>query len=165
MGSRAIVGSIQVLLLAAGIAAASPGGASADARGGGLLIVVPARSRARDVSLGTLRRIFRGEIVETPDGERFRPFNLPPQDPTRVRFDRLVLAMSGAEVARYWIDRQIRGLGTSPRAISSPALLCRIVERIPGAIAYVPAPCSTQGTRVLRIGGKAPGEDGYPLAE
>jgi hypothetical protein len=73
--------------------------------------------------------------------------------------------MSAPEVARYWIDRQIRGLGTSPRAISSPALLCRIVERIPGAIAYVPARCSTEGTRVLRIGGKTPGEDGYPLAE
>jgi hypothetical protein len=129
------------------------------------VVVVGARSEVHDLTLGTLRRIFRGEVVESPGGDRYHPFNLPASDRTRVRFDRAVLGMTPDQVARYWIDRQIRGLGTSPRAITSAAILCRIVERIPGAIAYVRASQASTGVRVIRISGKAPSDTGYPLAE
>lgn len=156
--------ALPAILLAGG-ALASPSVAAGDPHAELLVAIVASGSHVREVSLGTLRRVFRGELVESADGDRFRPFNLPAGDAARVRFDRLVLGMDPPAVARYWIDRQIRGLGTSPRAIPSASLICRIVARIPGAIAYVHVSQLGTGVRALRLGGKAPGEPGYPLTD
>lgn len=128
-----------------------------------LVVIVAASSPLRDMPMGTLRRIFLGEIVQSPSGDRFRPFNLPTAGAQRGRFDRVVLGMEPGQVARYWVDRQIRAQGTSPRAITGATLLRRIVERIPGAIGYVPLSQVTPGVRALRLSGKRPGEAGYPL--
>jgi hypothetical protein len=90
-------------------------------------------------------------------------FNSPAGTRARVGFDRSVLEMSPEKSAAYWIDQRIRGKGTAPRSLRSPTLIQRIVAGQKAAIAYVPASAVRKGVKVLRIDGRAPGDEKYPV--
>jgi hypothetical protein len=66
-------------------------------------------------------------------------------------------------VARYWIERKIRGQGGPPRIIPSANLVARIVARVPGAIGYVVEGPLPDGVRALTIGGLPATHPRYPL--
>ncbi len=82
-------------------------------------------------------------------GSRIVPFNFPPKHQVRVDFDRAVLEMSPEEVARYWIDRRIRGGTPPPKSVSSAQLIVRLVSKLEGAIAYVPRSALAADVRVV----------------
>jgi hypothetical protein len=44
--------------------------------------------------------------------------------------------MNPDEVARYWIDRRVRGGHRPPRQVPGAALMVRIVASLEGAIGY-----------------------------
>lgn len=71
-------------------------------------------------------------------GKRVLPFNFPPKHEIRVAFDEAVLQMDPDEVARYWIDRRIRGGNAPPKQVPSAQVIVRLVQKLEGAIAYVP---------------------------
>jgi hypothetical protein len=81
-------------------------------------------------------------------GKRIVPFNFPPKHAVRVAFDRSVLEMDPDDVARYWIDRRIRGGNAPPKQVSSAQLIVRLVEKLDGAIGYVPKSAVSSGVRV-----------------
>lgn len=146
-------------LFVVGLSATSP----ADSGPVTLVVVVGPSSAWDDVSMNTLRNVFSGETVEDPSGQKLVPFNQPPHTPDRVGFDRVVLDMSPDEVARYWIDRKIRGHSGPPRTIDNTALLKRVVARLPGAISYVKREEADSTVKVLKLDGKRPLDPGYPL--
>lgn len=82
------------------------------------------------------------------NGDRIVVLNHVPATPTRVAFDRAVLRMDPNHVARFWVDRRIRGQGTSPRAASSPQLLLKVVSKLRGSISYVPSSMVIPGAGV-----------------
>ena len=58
------------------------------AESGYLLVPVVARgSSTQNIALATLRRIFLGETVEAADGQRYVPFNHPPDTRARSLFE------------------------------------------------------------------------------
>jgi hypothetical protein len=128
-----------------------------------LVVIVSKDSGMSDISQNTLRNAFLGESVTDPSGKKIIPLNHPPHTPERVGFDRVVLDMSPDEAARYWIDRKIRGQSGAPRAVDSPALLRRVVARLPGALSYIRREDADDTVRVLRIDGRRPGDSDYPL--
>ncbi len=103
----------------------------------------------RSLTPAELEAIFRSSRRHWQDGGPIVAFNLPPGSPERAAFDRAVLQLSPEEVARYWIDRRIRGGDPPPRGVSNASLVLRLVAQLPTGIAYVPATLVRDGVRTV----------------
>jgi hypothetical protein len=133
---------------------------------GYLLVPVVARgSSTQNIALATLRRIFLGETVEAADGQRYVPFNHPPDTRARSLFDQVVLNMSPSEVGQYWVDQRIRSGARPPRVVPNVLLLRQVVARLPGAISYLTLDAVDGSVRALSIDGVAPEAVAYALRE
>jgi hypothetical protein len=127
-----------------------------------LAIVVSKDSPVSDISFYELKRLYLGELVNA-SGKRLLPLNLTPVSPERTAFDKAVLGMSPEAIARYWVDRKIRGDSGPPKSIEPLDLLQRVVARLDGAVGYVPVNAIRPELKAIRIDGKAPGDSGYPI--
>jgi hypothetical protein len=150
------------LLAAAALVVGTPTTAVADAKIR-LVVVVAKNSPLREISMRDLRRLYSGEYVSGPDGDKVIPIALPAGSPDRVAFDRAVLNMSPEQVARYWVDRKIRGQSGPPKSIDSPSVLQRVVAQIKASIGYVRVSDLRDDVRVLPVDGKGPNDADYPL--
>jgi hypothetical protein len=128
-----------------------------------LVMIVAPDSPLQNLELAVLARLFGGDPVADPGGRSLIPFNHPPRTPDRVLFDQRVLGMQPDEVAKYWIDRRIRGQSGPPRTATSLRMLVGVVSKLPGAIGYLRPEYLSAEVRVLKVGGKAPDAAGYPL--
>ncbi|WP_437579367.1 hypothetical protein [Sorangium sp. So ce887] len=104
----------------------------------------PARAAGRD----TLRPIFQTTRTEWY-GRSAKPLNLPDDSSLRQRFDRAVLGLDPDGVARYWIDRKIRGGERPPRKVSSPGAVLRAVAEEEGGVGYVAASDVNASVKVI----------------
>jgi len=127
-----------------------------------LVVIVAKASPLGELSLAELRRMYLGEPVDS-GGHRLIPINHGPTVSERVAFDRLVLGMSKEEVARYWVDRKIRGQSGAPKAIDPVDVHQRVVAKLAGAIGYVRSTDVRDDVKVVRIDGRGPADRGYPL--
>jgi ABC-type phosphate transport system substrate-binding protein len=106
----------------------------------GTLVVIANKSvNATKISRDELRPIFQTKKDTWPDGSPARPFNLPEANTARRSFDVAVLGLDADRVARYWIDRKIRGGERPPQTIPSSALMLKVVSKTAGAVGYVEA--------------------------
>ena len=128
-----------------------------------LAVVTAKQSPLEGLSLSQLKRLYLGDAIQGPGGEKLLPLNRDPKSPERLGFDRSVLGMSPEAVARYWIDRKIRGQSGAPRAVDPGSVAERVVARLPGALVYVRAKEVGAEVKVIRVDGKKPGEPGYPV--
>ncbi|WP_437288970.1 hypothetical protein [Sorangium sp. So ce406] len=103
-----------------------------------IVVVVHQASPVRAAGRDTLRPIFQTTRTEWY-GKSAVPVNLPDDSSLRQRFDKAVLGLDPEGVARYWIDRKIRGGERPPRKASSPSAVLRIVGEEVGGIGYVAA--------------------------
>jgi hypothetical protein len=127
-----------------------------------LALVVGKDSPVSDISLPDLKRLYLGERINSA-GQHLIPLNLVPLTRERSGFDKTVLNMSPDAIARYWIDRKIRGDSGPPKAIDSADLLQRVVTRLEGSIGYTPAGEIRSDVKPVRIDGKLPSDGGYAL--
>lgn len=128
-----------------------------------LVMIVAPESPLQNLELAVLVRLFGGDPVTDPSGRSLIPFNHPPRSPDRVLFDQRVLGMEPDEVAKYWIDRKIRGQSGPPRTATSLRMLVGVVSKLPGGVGYVRPEYVSSEVRALKVGGKAPDAAGYPL--
>jgi hypothetical protein len=113
-------------------------------------LVVIVNSRVGDSpSRADLAAIFTTRKQSWGGGKRIVPFNFPAKHSSRVSFDHAVLSMGPDDVARYWIDRRIRGGNPPPKQVPNARLIVRLVERLDGAIGYVPSSEVTSAVRVV----------------
>jgi hypothetical protein len=157
MQRRVVLRSLLLSPLGAGIDAAW-----AEGRGVELAVVVAESSPLQELSLADLRRIFTSEPFSDPSGTRLVPLNHPPRTPDRAGFDRVVLGMEPDAVAKFWLDRRIRGQPGAPRTVDSLGILLKVVAKLPGAIGYV-RPQYLREVRALKVEGALPGKPGYRL--
>ena len=102
------------------------------------ILVIANKGIASDaLTRDELRPIFQTKKNTWPDGSTVRPFNLPEADASRRGFDAAVLGLDPDRVARYWIDRKIRGSDRPPQTASSSAVMVAVVGRTAGAVGYV----------------------------
>jgi len=102
------------------------------------LVVVVNSSNHEKPSISELAAIFTTRKQSWSGGRRIVPFNFPPKHSMRVSFDRNLLGMNAEEIARYWVDRRIRGGNAPPKQVSNAHLISRLVGKLDGAIGYLP---------------------------
>jgi len=112
------------------------------------LVVVVHPDNTENPSRAQLAAMFTTRMQSWNGGLRVVPFNFPPRHQARVSFDNSVLQMSPDEVARYWIDRKIRGGNPPPKAVENEQLICRLVSKLPGSIGYIPRSLA-EGVRII----------------
>ena len=138
------------------------GSASAEVQSA-LAVVVAKTSPIQKLSQFELKKLYLGSNITDSAGERIIAFNQAPNSPDRVAFEDRVLGMSPDEVARYWIDRKIRGEGGAPKAVGSVELLQRVVSKLEHSVAYVRADQVRPEVRIVAIDGAVPGDSSYRL--
>jgi hypothetical protein len=156
---RELIAWSLAALVGQGAAAPSRPQASAER----LAIVVAPESPIRALTHFELKKLYLGARIEDSAGERIMPFNQPPGSPDRLAFESRVLGMTPDEVARYWIDRKIRGESASPKAVAPVDVLQRLVSRLPHSIAYVRLNQVLPQVRPIAIDGRLPADDDYRL--
>jgi ABC-type phosphate transport system substrate-binding protein len=96
-----------------------------------------------------LAAIFTTRKVSWGRGVRVVPFNFPAKHDVRVEFDKEILNMSPDDVARYWIDRRIRGGNAPPKQVPNGQLIVRLVQKLEGGVGYVPKSLVRPGVRIV----------------
>jgi ABC-type phosphate transport system substrate-binding protein len=114
-----------------------------------LLVIAHKAVSVAKVSRDELRPIFQTKTNTWPDGSAARPFNLPDSSSSRQGFDAAVLGLDPDRVARYWIDRKIRGGERPPAIAPTAAVMLKIVSKTPGAIGYIEAGAVDQTVKIV----------------
>lgn len=128
-----------------------------------LAIVVSKNCPLANLSMYELKHLYLGEFITDPDGRRLIPINQSVPSRDRLSFDAAVLGMSTDQQASYWIDRRIRGMSGSPRAVDSSELAQRVVARLDGTVTYLPLSAVRPDVKVVRVDGKLPADPGYRI--
>jgi len=123
--------------------------AVASAHGGELAVIVHRVSPVWKLTRAELAIVFTLSRSRWDDGSMVVPINAPNDDGVRTTFDRVVLGLDPAQVGRFWLDQRIRGGTRTPRQLGLPAVAVRLVARVKGAIAYVPAGTELAGVRIV----------------
>ncbi|MBI4475303.1 MAG: hypothetical protein HY646_21750 [Acidobacteria bacterium] len=75
-----------------------------------------------------------------------------------------IYQMNEAQFRQYWIGKVFRAEASAgPKIVYSNDMAASLVGTIPGSVAFVDAAQIPKGLKVLKIDGRAPGEQGYPL--
>ncbi len=137
---------------------------AASAAGGAVAIVVNPSTPVDDLSVAELRKIFLGERQFWSPSLRVVLLVRGPGAHERDVALHSIYQMSEAQFHQYWIAMIMRAEVTSgPKTVSSAEMTNQLIAGIPGSIGFVPADKVQPGVKVLRINGKRPGENGYPL--
>lgn len=102
-----------------------------------IVVVVHKSSAAKSLTREDLRPIFQTTKSTMPDGSPAEPINLADDSPVRHDFDLAVLGLDPDRVARYWIDRKIRGGERPPRKVTVASAAVRSASTDKSVISYV----------------------------
>jgi ABC-type phosphate transport system substrate-binding protein len=149
--------SVKLLLAALLVLAAAPAVAEP------LAIIVDRDNPKTDLSAEELKSIYLGKRTEWSDGARAVPIDQDPSAATRAAFMGGVVGMNQAQFAQHWVDQQVRGAGSAPKVASSPASAMKLVAKVRGAVAFVPASMVDASVKVVSLNGKKAGDPGYAL--
>ena len=150
---------LSTLRLAALIAACTPG---LGAQTADVAVVVNPKNGVANLTMSELRKLFAGEMRAWPGGTPVKVIIRAPDAHERSVALHL-MGFSEDEYARYWTAQAYRGEGLEPVAVFSNGMQKEAVISIPGAIALIDVRDVKPGLKVVKIEGKLPGEDGYPL--
>jgi hypothetical protein len=104
-----------------------------------IAIVVHPSNGVSSLSPGELEAIFTTRKLYWPNGRAIAAYNLPTRHPVRVEIDRSVLHLEPDQVARFWIDRRVRGGHLPPRQAPTVDVMKRVVASLETSIGYLPA--------------------------
>jgi hypothetical protein len=155
--SRLPAGAILLGLLAAI-------GRPAAAIGGDIAVVVRPDTPVESLTLLQTRKLLLGERQFWNSSLKVTLLIRGPGARERNVLLHTVYRMSEAELKQYWILKMFRAEDIAgPRIVSSGQVASELVSTLPGAIAFVDTADLPRGLKVLRIDGKLPGQEGYPL--
>ena len=153
----------SVALCLAAVAATAMG-VSAQAPGPAVAIVVHPDTKVENLTFQELKAIFRGERQFWDDGRRVTLLMRAPVAAERRLVLDKIYGMNEAEFREYWIGKMFRAeVAAGPKLVYSSDMARDLVTVIPGAITFVPLQDVSSETKVVRIDGKLPNEEGYPL--
>jgi ABC-type phosphate transport system substrate-binding protein len=126
-------------------------------------VVVSRKNPVTNISSRELRQIFGGDRHSWSSGLPIKLFVRAPG--AHERFVLLTLfGMNESEYKRYWISKVFRGEAQAePITVFSNDVQRQAVLVYPGAVALVEARDLRPGMKVVKVDGRMPGEDKYPL--
>jgi phosphate transport system substrate-binding protein len=130
----------------------------------GLAIVVHKDTAADDVTMGELRNIFMANKQFWPNRSRIILLVRAPESDERDYVLNTIYQMDEDAFRKYWIAKMFRAeVPRGPKIVFSSDMTLDLVVAIPGSISFMRADQVSDAVKVLRVDGKLPSEDGYPL--
>ena len=127
-------------------------------------IVVRSDLPVDNLSFSELRRVMLGDRQFWTSNLRVTLLVRAPGAREREVVLKDIYQMSEAQFRQYWIAKVFRAEAASgPRIVYSNEMATELAGAIPGALAFMQADQVPKGLKILKIGGLAPGEKGYPL--
>jgi ABC-type phosphate transport system substrate-binding protein len=127
-------------------------------------IVVHPQVPIDDLPLDQLKSIFLAERQHWQDRSRITLLVRAAIAPERDRILTEIYGMSEDRYRQYWIAKMFRSeVASGPKIVFSTDMLRDLVTVIPGSIGFVPVSAVGPDLKVIRIDGKLPGDEGYPL--
>ena len=127
-------------------------------------IVVHPQVAIDDLSLDELRGIFLAEQQHWRDRSRITLLVRAAIAPERDLVLSEIYGMSEDRYRQYWIAKMFRAeVASGPKPVFSTDMLRDLVTVIPGSIGFVPMSEVGPDLKVIRIDGRLPGDEGYPL--
>ena len=154
-----------VALLATSIMFASASAVAQEAvASSAIAIVVHKNTEVDDLSLHELRNIFMANQQFWPDRKRIILLVRAPKSEERDFVLNTIYQMDEAQFRQYWIAKMFRAeVPRGPKIVFSTDMMLELVVAIPGSISFINASEVTDDVRVVRIDGKLPTEESYPL--
>jgi len=145
------------------LALACPGALSAQA-GADVAVVVHSDVTVDNLSTSDLRRLVLGDRGFWPGSQRVTLLIRAPVAHERDIVLKNICEMTEAQFRQHWIAKVFRAdAAVAPKIVYSSEMAVDLVNRIPGAIAFIDAAQVGRGMHVVRIDGRLPGEKGYTL--
>lgn len=118
------------------------------------VIVVNAKNAATetaDAAKAVVKKLFLKDLTQWPDGTEAKPYRRPDGTEAQTAFQKLVLGMSDAELARHWLRIKNQDGTTPPKEVDTDRMVLKYVARYDGAFGIVPkdAVNGVEGVRVL----------------
>ncbi len=129
-----------------------------------IAIVVHRDAPVESLSMDELRSIFLADRQFWADRTRISLLvRAPTSDERTFVLDR-IYQMSEAQFRQYWIAKMFRAeIPRGPKIVFSTDMTLELVVAVPGSISFMRASEVTDAVKVVRIDGKLPSDDGYPL--
>ena len=151
--------ALVVLVLPAGIAFSEESDS-----GISLAIVVHKESKEENLTLSELREIFLAERQFWSDRSRIILLVRAPKSDERDFVLNTIYQMDEGQFRQYWIAKMFRAeVPRGPKVVFSTDMTRDLIVAIPGSISFLNAKEITGDIKVLRIDGKLPADEGYPL--
>lgn len=129
-----------------------------------IAIVVHPGVPAANLSFAQVRKIFLGEQQFWSNRQRITLLMRAPDALERDVILEQIYEMSEGQFTQYWIAKIFRSEVTAgPKIVYSTEMAYDLVTALPGSITFVRARDVRDDVKVLRIDGKLPGEQNYPL--
>ena len=136
----------------------------AHADGEAIAIVVHQDTPVDDLSMEELRSIFLADQQFWADRTRISLLVRAPKSDERDFVLTRIYQMSEAQFRQYWIAKMFRAeIPRGPKIVFSTDMTLDLVVAIPGSISFISANQAGSNVKVVRIDGKLPSDDGYPL--
>jgi len=130
----------------------------------GLAIIVHKSAAVDDLSMQELRNIFMAKQQFWANRERIILLVRAPQSEERSYVLNSIYQMDEAQFRQYWIAKMFRAeVPRGPKVVFSAGMTHDLVVAIPGSISFMLTDDVTAEVKVVRVDGKLPGDEGYPL--
>lgn len=131
---------------------------------GDVAVVVHPDVPVDNLSLSDLRRLVLGEREFWPGSVRVTLLIRAPVAHERDVILKTVCQMTEARFRQHWIAKVFRAdAAVAPRIVYSAEMSIDLVNRTPGAIAFLEASQAGRNLKVVKIDGRLPGDPGYLL--
>jgi len=132
---------------------------------GDVAIIVNKANPVETLSPKELKQIFSGEKARWADGVKIETFATGAVSPDHKSAIQFLFGMNEPDYQKLCMHAYFVGTPQAvPRDSGSSQAVLNLVKTTPGGIGFVRADLVDPSVRVVRIGGKAPGEAGYLLA-
>ncbi|MGH8223757.1 MAG: hypothetical protein ACREQZ_12370 [Woeseiaceae bacterium] len=157
MSRRHCTALLAAALLAGGVSAAA-------AESSAIAIVVHQSAPIDNLSMQQLRNIFLADQQFWDDRTRISLLVRAPQSDERDFVLNRIYRMTEVQFRQYWIAKMFRAeIPRGPKIVFSTDMTLDLVVAIPGSISFMRASEVSDAVKVVRIDGKLPDQDGYPL--
>ena len=132
--------------------------------GGSVAVVVHPDVNIDEISMNRLRQIFLAEQQYWPDNSRIILLIRAPAAYERTVVLERIYQMTEDEFRRYWIAKIFRAeIPSGPKVVLSTNMARELVSVIPSSITFMLSADVGPEAKIIRVDGKLPDEDGYPL--
>ena len=130
----------------------------------GLAIVVHKDTEVDNLSMSELRNIFFANQQFWSNRKRIILLVRAPQSDERDYVLNRIYRMDEPQFRQYWIAKMFRAeVPRGPKIVFSSGMALDLVVAIPGSISFMRADEVTDEVKVMRVNGKLPSDEGYPL--